>query len=300
MGTWDIGLYSSDIAIDLKLSIKVICSLPYDDKRIVDEIVESYKDIAFDKDDEDCTVFWLVLADQLHKKGFNCPEVFEKAIRIIDSGQDVKIFRDLGADESSLKKREGKLQKLKDKLIESPPNKVRKILKKPEKLLFDIGDVILFPLDERGLPFNPYYTAKQIAEEPDIFIQTGWGAAVIVDNGLIYDYLTYYKLIVCNKSFEFDDKPRLNTLMNTSTWVIENPGTCSKSHFKKMQIEKIGTIDINKKRAKKIFANHKYALSAAVDNISISNYLNTGVSLKYTNVINSLYDLPIKRLRILR
>ncbi len=69
MGAWGLGLYSSDMAADMRATIKSVLRLPLDEDRIVDILRDSEGAAANDPNDEDHTTFWLVLADQFEKRG---------------------------------------------------------------------------------------------------------------------------------------------------------------------------------------------------------------------------------------
>ena len=65
MGAWGIGLYSGDFARDLKATISAVCRLPLDEESLVEAVCGSEASAAADPADEDHTIFWLVVADQL-------------------------------------------------------------------------------------------------------------------------------------------------------------------------------------------------------------------------------------------
>ena len=60
MGVWGAGLYSSDMAADMRAVIKSALRLPFDEDRIVDILREGEGRAAADPNDEDHTTFWLV------------------------------------------------------------------------------------------------------------------------------------------------------------------------------------------------------------------------------------------------
>ena len=84
MGAWGAGLYSSDMAADMRAVIKSALRLPFDEDRIVDILRDCERGAADHPDDEDHTTFWLVLADQFEKRGVAHAPARDKAIAIID------------------------------------------------------------------------------------------------------------------------------------------------------------------------------------------------------------------------
>lgn len=69
MGTWGPGLYSNDMAADLRPMVSGALKLPLPIDDIVDLIARQEPEIALDPDDEDHTAFWLVVADLVWKSG---------------------------------------------------------------------------------------------------------------------------------------------------------------------------------------------------------------------------------------
>ena len=100
MGAWAAGLYSSDMAADMRATVKSVLRLPLDEDRIVDILRDSEPQAANDADNEDHTTFWLVLADQFEKRGIAHAATREKAINIIDRGDDLMMMEKLGMNPS--------------------------------------------------------------------------------------------------------------------------------------------------------------------------------------------------------
>lgn len=88
MGVFGTGLYSGDFAMDLRSAVSAVARLPFDGDRLADILCESEPTTANKPDDEDYTLFWLVLADQFVKRAIVCNRVRDRALAIIDSGAD--------------------------------------------------------------------------------------------------------------------------------------------------------------------------------------------------------------------
>src|SRR5690348_12203918 len=112
MGTWGVGLYSGDFAADLRGTIGAVARLPLDEEQLVEAVVSSEKSVASDPADEDHTVFWLVLADQFEKRGIVSRRVRDKALAIIDDGEDAAKMQALGMKAADLQKRAARLAEL--------------------------------------------------------------------------------------------------------------------------------------------------------------------------------------------
>jgi hypothetical protein len=74
MGAWGVGLYSTDMAADMRAVVKAVLRLPYEENRIVQILSDCERRAATEPADESHTTFWLVLADQFEKRGvdLNC------------------------------------------------------------------------------------------------------------------------------------------------------------------------------------------------------------------------------------
>ena len=69
MGVWSVALYSSDFGLDLRNTISAVLRLPFSEEQLIDAICEAEPQSSENPDDEDYSTFWLVLADQLAKRG---------------------------------------------------------------------------------------------------------------------------------------------------------------------------------------------------------------------------------------
>src|ERR1700751_1048611 len=116
MGAWGTGLYSSDMAADMRSTIKSVLRLPFDEDRIVDILRDGERRAADDPNDEDHTTFWLVLSDQFEKRGVAPAATREKAIAIIARGDDLAMMERLGMKAPDLRKRGAKLAELRARL----------------------------------------------------------------------------------------------------------------------------------------------------------------------------------------
>jgi hypothetical protein len=140
-------------------------------------------------------------------------------------------------------------------------------LRKPQVFLMDIGDVLAYPTS-RGKCINSYFASK---ERISGWKQDGWSAAVIVDLGRAFDFLAWYRPLVVMAALVA--KPTLTALLSTRQWTLGRPGTCSGVHFKRMELEKIGTLPIDGNKLKRTFPTMPSGIYQAVNDISIVNEL---------------------------
>lgn len=261
MGSWGPGLYSDDFALDLKASISAVCRLPRDPDEIV-RILAELNPAADQPDDEDHTTFWLVVADQLQRKGLES-EARQRARRIIDDGTNIAVLERLGMSSSDLRQRAKALAKLADRLATPPEPKQRRTLKKPQPLVVLPGEVYVFPVDSRANVYNPYFTNPDEAK----FRPAGWSSCLIVGAGHALEFLAWYQ--VAPSLDQWAERPNLADAIKPIDPNKNSVGTISKNHFKRMQLDLVGTIEPPSVAT----PGHAVVLSAAASDISASNAL---------------------------
>ena len=141
MGVWGAGLYSDDLACDMKDDYKDLLGDGYDEPQAMQKIQESYQTEMQDYDNK--TVFWLVLADLQWRHGRLQEEVKQKAIQIIDEGEDLLKWEH---DRSLLYRRKQTLNKLKEKLISPQPAKKKVKKRKLVTTTWEVGDIYSYQL----------------------------------------------------------------------------------------------------------------------------------------------------------
>lgn len=213
MGVWGTGLYSGDFALDLRATIRAVARLPFDGEKML-AILRSTADGAdADEQNEEHSTFWLVVADQLRRRGILCIEAQEKALEIIRDGSDLAICRQLGMSDRDLRKRAGTLRQVRERLDSPtgvPPRGA--VLKKPQPFVLELGGIYAFPVSCEEC-INPYMWPIEAANAriPDTlaylhWVQDGWAATVILDRGRAFDYLAWYTPLVLNAALA--EKPQ--------------------------------------------------------------------------------------------
>jgi hypothetical protein len=99
---------------------------------------------------------------------------------------------------------------------------------------------------------------------------------VIVDRGRAFDFLSWYRPLKI--SMALDQKPIIAELRGELLWKLQSAGTCSAVHFKRMELEKIGTLAIDPEKFKQVFPNMRPGTYQAIGDISIANQMETGPS----------------------
>lgn len=239
MGAWGAGLYSDDFARDLKPMIAAAARLPIPTEALLDLIRAQHGGIAADPSDEDHTAFWLVLADTLGRLGIDCPEARERALAIIDGGQDLARCAALEMAPADLRKRAAMLAALRETLARGPaPGRKRAMLRGPQPFLMELGDCLVFPTS-RGQGINAYFPSRDA--QPD-WRQDGWGAGIVCELGRAFGHLAWYRF--CVLGHDFRDKPGLDEVRRGRFGPGLSAGTCSPLHFKRVALEKIGALPV--------------------------------------------------------
>ena len=276
MGVFGTGLYSGDLAMDLRSTVRAVLRLPFDVDKLVDILSATEPTAANNPADDEHTTFWLVVADQFAKRGVACDSVREKALAIIDGGTDIAALERRGMTQADLRKRREVLDELRARIVATRTPVDRKVIRKPQPLLMDVGDVLVYPTCD-GENINPYFPSKEqnihySKNGPVPWIQNGWGAIVILECERAFDFLSWYRPAVLAETRS--EKPTPESLRGGMLWVLGSPGTCSASHFKRMELEKIAIFPIDRAKAQAVFPRRLGSgVSAAVQDISIANSL---------------------------
>ena len=191
MGAWGGRLYDGDFALDLKGTIKAVLRAPLSDDEVLAELWASLGKGAGDMDALD---YWVVLADQLERHGIPRPEIFERAIAIVEAGEDLAMLEALEADPKTIAERRRETTKLLARLRDPRPARKRRPLKTPEPLLLARGEALTWPTDGVN-SINPYVPEDQLWKLGG-FKQDGWGFGIVTEAGHHYHVLAYYAVQV--------------------------------------------------------------------------------------------------------
>ena len=268
------GLYSGDFARDLRSAVAAVARLPFDGEQLAEILVGTEPAAASNPANEDHTTFWLVVADQFARRSIHSRRANDSALRIIDEGADLSMLEKLGMKPADLAKRGKILAELRERLTAPQSAKApRRVLKKPQPYVMDVGEVFTYPTCG-GDSINPYFASKHLMRN---WSQDGWGALIIVERGRVFDFLTWYRPLSIRNARP--DKPSIEQLRAESPWLLRRAGTCSASHFKRMEFEKVGSVNIDAARLAKAFPPMPSAQNATINDISIANSLKLGPKL---------------------
>ena len=277
MGVWATGLYAGDFALDLRSTIGAVAKLPFDSEQLLDILRESERSAADQADDPDHTTFWLVVADQFARRGIESRRAREMALEIIDSNKDLTNMEKLGMRASDLRKRKKVLEEVRQRIIApAARSKPREVMREPQPLLMQSGDVLVYPTFG-GRCRNPYFVDQDKDRMGTASLPwqiDSWSAMVIIDCGRAFDFLAWYRPLTLGRAIA--EKPSLAALQGDLIWRLARPGTCTAPHFKRMGIEKIGAIALDRDKLATNFGELRPGISAAVGDISIANQISVG------------------------
>jgi hypothetical protein len=141
MGTWGTSIFSNDLASDIKSEFRNKISFDKTSIEATKELLIEYNEEIQDYDES--SVFWLSLASTQWSLGRLLDNVKEKALEIIENGQDLEKWKD---DLKDYNKRKTVLDKLKIQLLSEQPKqkKIAKPFIRETKL--EKGDLISYQL----------------------------------------------------------------------------------------------------------------------------------------------------------
>lgn len=149
MGAWGTAIFSDDMASDVREEYRDLLREGYEGSEVVAALIDEYAEIIADP--EEAAPFWLALAATQSKLGRLEEDVRQKALQVIDSGEDLKRWEGLGASRSDLRKRQGVLATLRTQLEGPHRSPVRVPLRRVERTTFDADDVFSYRLQSGQL-----------------------------------------------------------------------------------------------------------------------------------------------------
>jgi hypothetical protein len=140
MGAWGVAIFSDDLAADLQEEFRELIGDGLSSNQAVDKLLEEHASSL--RDEDEAPIFWIALACVQWKLGRLENRTKQKALRVIDSGQDLKRW-DLPEER---KKRAAVLAKVRKELLSPPPapKRVRPTIKEAND--WTIGEVVGFRL----------------------------------------------------------------------------------------------------------------------------------------------------------
>ena len=104
MGTWNTKINGNDTFLDIYQNYFTLYDQGQYPKDISKQIQEDFEDLFSNVEERNSSLFGLALA-QWETKALD-PEIFKQVKEIIDTGNDIKVWKGLGADDKTLKQRQ--------------------------------------------------------------------------------------------------------------------------------------------------------------------------------------------------
>lgn len=239
MGAWGPGLYSNDIAQDLKGAVRAMLQSPLSLDEVVASLLDTYPNVT-EPGDEEASTFWLVVANQLVRAGQRHEPTFSRALDLIENGGDAALMAELDMSPADLRRRQASLQKLADQLRTPFETKARKA-GKPGKLLFRAGDLVTYPT-WGGRTRNPW------SKDPaPVTLHEGepmrWSAFVVTHALRAWDFVPVY--IISRAVEDFEHRPGMDVLIDAEFSEQAGIGTLKLRHAKLIEFETIGHVDLD-------------------------------------------------------
>ncbi len=130
MGTWDTSIESNDTYLDVYSAFMERYNSGDEPRQITLDILSDYSDYFNDTDGKNNALFGLGKA-QWETKTLD-KETFEKVKGVIDSGSDLKLWKELGATDDLIKKRKDSLDRFLKTISTEREKPKRRIKKKFE------------------------------------------------------------------------------------------------------------------------------------------------------------------------
>jgi hypothetical protein len=229
MGSWGTGISSNDTFADVHAEFFDLYNDGLEVGEISEKLIKENQETIDDVDDSNN--FWFALA----KAQWECKQLdrklFEKVRNIIESDSDLKVWRELGADEKDIKSRKIVLEKFLAKLeTEKPKARARKkkIVRQP---VFAKGDCLAFKLE------NGNYSGAVVLE-------------AIYDTEYGYNLIVSTRINKPTKPNKEDFEKAEVLFLNFANWNDEpNFHWFLPLRFKKIQhlFEKVTNIEVKKK-----------------------------------------------------
>ena len=165
MGAWGTSLYANDSTCDIRGEYVDKLRRGKTNEEATFELIEDNQEIMGDVEEE--PLFWYALADTQWNYGRLLSEVKEKALFFLDQKGELERWKESG--EKQLNAWKHTLNKLKEKLLSTPPPEKKVSAYRLYKCKWQLGDVFAYQFSgeyskEKGV-FGQYIIFRKISED---------------------------------------------------------------------------------------------------------------------------------------
>lgn len=180
MGTWNTKIKGNDVFLDIYQNFLDLYNQGKNPIDISRKIRDDFAEMFNDYEDKNNSLFGLALA-QWETKSLD-PIVYKKIKEVIETGNDLQIWKELGADNKTLEKRKKELDKFLTQISTEREKPVRRV--KP-KLEFEIINLVnaVAPDSLKKFSLNEEYANKDYVHTSGLMMWGQVGGSVLYYKG---------------------------------------------------------------------------------------------------------------------
>lgn len=144
MGTWGTGISSNDVYEDINYEFFELYNQGMEVSAITEKLIKENKELIDSHEDQNN--FWITIA----KSQWECkaldPKIYSRIKDIVESENDIELWKELDASKSDLTKRRKVLDNFLKKISTEKNTARKRKVKKLRNAVFDKGDCLVFKL----------------------------------------------------------------------------------------------------------------------------------------------------------
>ncbi len=208
MGAWGTSIQANDTYADVFAEFFELFDQGMEVEAISQKLIAENQETVNDSDD--CNNFWFALAKaQWECKGLD-PVLLERVNKIIESGEDIRVWQNLDADEKDIRKRRIALDKFLETLL-SEKSKARirkkKIIREP---LYRKGDCLTFKLANGNYGGAVVLDTIRGSEYPYMLIATTRINSPVTP--ILADFINA-KVLILSRNKNWKNKPNIHWML---------------------------------------------------------------------------------------
>ncbi|MBK7854382.1 MAG: hypothetical protein IPJ79_05280 [Bacteroidetes bacterium] len=180
MGTWNNKINGNDTFQDIYQNFFDLYNQGQNPIDISKQIQDDFAEMFDDYDDRNNSLFGLALA-QWETKSLD-QTIFKQVKEIIETGNDLEIWKGLGADEKTLQKRKKELERFLSQISTEREKPKRRIRPKFEFEMINLIDAVA-PDNLKKFGVNEEYTNKQYVHTSGLMMWGQGGGSVLYFTG---------------------------------------------------------------------------------------------------------------------
>ncbi|NTS40368.1 hypothetical protein HRG84_05575 [Flavisolibacter sp. BT320] len=181
MGAWNTKIKGNDTFQDIYQQFFDLYNEGHNPAHVSKQIQKDFAEMFDDYDDRNNSLFGLALA-QWETKSLDA-YIFKQVKEIIESGNDLKVWKGLGADEKSILKRKKELEKFLTQLSTERDRPKRRVRPKFEFEMINLVSAVA-PDNQKNFHVNEEYTNNIYVHTSGIMMwNSGGGGSVLYFSG---------------------------------------------------------------------------------------------------------------------